>query len=254
MPASILCFGDVIALSNNLINGSIEEYKFYKKTEKSGRTGKEEDFSLFGALPYGGIIVFELRAKRFKGLSDVNLVILKDSVPEGAKDAEKNGFPLSIYSVDGENDIYRVEIPTDRLLSGKESGLFFYYYEADSFDGRIQLAGEQATELLPLEAAGKRQFLIYKGDFTTPDFFKSGTVYHIFVDRFRSSGRCKLKDGARLNPDWKNGIPEYPEYRGEPLKNNEFFGGDLYGIIEKLDYLLSIGITVIYLIQIFESV
>ncbi len=80
-----------------------------------------------------------------------------------------------------------------------------------------------------------------------------GIIYHIFVDRFRKSKESHVREGGILIEDWYSNITEYPEYPGAYLKNNTFFGGNLYGITEKLDYLASLGVSIIYLSPIFES-
>ena len=80
-----------------------------------------------------------------------------------------------------------------------------------------------------------------------------GVIYHIFIDRFNRGGRSGLKDGAVLVEDWRGGIPEYPAYPGAPLKNNTFYGGTLDGIREKLDYIRSLGVNVIYLSPVFSA-
>ena len=80
-----------------------------------------------------------------------------------------------------------------------------------------------------------------------------GIIYHVFVDRFRRVKNTPVCDDAILIDDWYSDITEYPKYPGAYLKNNTFFGGNLYGIIEKLDYLVSLGVSVIYLSPIFES-
>ena len=97
-----------------------------------------------------------------------------------------------------------------------------------------------------------RQLLIYSKKFKTPAPIH-GTMYHIFVDRFNRSGRSPIKENAILNEDWKNGVPEYAEYPGGYLKNNVFFGGDIYGVTEKLGYISSLGVKYIYLSPIFDS-
>ena len=82
---------------------------------------------------------------------------------------------------------------------------------------------------------------------------RGGVIYHIFVDRYNRGGDYTVPDGARLlRSDWKV-IPEYPEYPGAPLYNNTFWGGTLWGIIEKLDYIKSLGTTAIYLSPIFRA-
>ncbi len=80
-----------------------------------------------------------------------------------------------------------------------------------------------------------------------------GVIYHIFVDRFCKYGRSSYKGDFVLIDDWENGMVEYPAYRGGPLKNNTFFGGTLDGISEKLPFLKSLGVTILYLSPIFES-
>ena len=86
-----------------------------------------------------------------------------------------------------------------------------------------------------------------------PKKIRGGVIYHIFVDRFRRRGMVDVPDGARVvGGEWR-AIPEYPEYPGAPLYNNTFWGGTLWGIIEKLDYIKSLGTTAIYLSPIFRA-
>jgi len=80
-----------------------------------------------------------------------------------------------------------------------------------------------------------------------------GFIYHIFVDRFYKYGRSRLHGDSILNEDWENGMVQFPEVRGGPLKNNMFFGGTLDGIRKKLPFLSSLGVTILYLSPIFES-
>ena len=80
-----------------------------------------------------------------------------------------------------------------------------------------------------------------------------GVIYHVFVDRFCPGGRVPLREGAILDPDWEHGIPQFAPYNGAPLKNNKFFGGTLWGVLDKLAYLKGLGVTVLYLSPIFDS-
>ena len=100
---------------------------------------------------------------------------------------------------------------------------------------------------------GYIQLLLYNDSNNCPSWLLGGTMYHIFVDRFKSSNKCPVKKDAILNKDWYGGITEYPEYPGAYVENNVFFGGDLYGVIEKLDYIKSLGVNCIYLSPIFEA-
>lgn len=76
-------------------------------------------------------------------------------------------------------------------------------------------------------------------DFTTPDWVKDAIFYQIFPDRFAKSDQ--LRKPANLQP-W-NGPPTY----------HGFKGGDLLGVLEKLDYLSELGINAIYFNPIFAS-
>ena len=74
-----------------------------------------------------------------------------------------------------------------------------------------------------------------------PDWVSHSFVYQIFPDRFCCSGRVQLQQQMVLD-QWGS----YPTANG-------FQGGDLFGVIEKLDYLQSLGITCIYLTPVFSS-
>ncbi|MFB3895272.1 MAG: alpha amylase N-terminal ig-like domain-containing protein [bacterium] len=75
--------------------------------------------------------------------------------------------------------------------------------------------------------------------FTTPDWAKNAVCYQIFPERF-------------YNGDTANDPEKVQPWGGKPEWFN-FFGGDLDGIRQKLDYLQDLGITAIYLNPIFES-
>ncbi|MGB4437923.1 MAG: glycoside hydrolase family 13 protein [Sedimentibacter sp.] len=96
------------------------------------------------------------------------------------------------------------------------------------------------------------ELLIYDKNYDTPDWIKGGIIYHIFVDRFYKT-KILHKDGdIEIRADW-GGIPHYlPDEAGE-IKNNDFFGGNLEGIKEKLPYLLELGVTAIYLSPVFSA-
>lgn len=96
------------------------------------------------------------------------------------------------------------------------------------------------------------ELLIYEEDYTTPQWIKGGIIYHIFVDRFNKTKSLKKDGDIIIRSDW-GGIPSFlPDEDGE-IKNNDFFGGSLDGIKEKLPYLSSIGVTALYLSPIFDA-
>lgn len=98
------------------------------------------------------------------------------------------------------------------------------------------------------------QLTVYADDYFTPDFLKGGVMYQIFPDRFCRSGKPhdNIPAGRVIREDW-DGTPWYkPDHNGH-VWNNDYFGGDIAGIISKLDYLEKLGVTCIYLNPIFEA-
>ncbi|MBU1093211.1 MAG: glycoside hydrolase family 13 protein [Firmicutes bacterium] len=75
--------------------------------------------------------------------------------------------------------------------------------------------------------------------FKTPSWAKGITGYHIFPDRFH---RGNVHLDRKNIEDWDN----------KPSRIN-FFGGDIRGIINKIDYLKTFGIDAIFLTPIFTS-
>ena len=90
--------------------------------------------------------------------------------------------------------------------------------------------------------------------FHTPDWAKGAVMYQIFVDRFCNGDPTNdvvdreyfyIGDGVRRVTDWS----QNPAFMGV----REFYGGDLQGVWDKLDYLQDLGVDVIYFNPIFVS-
>ena len=83
-----------------------------------------------------------------------------------------------------------------------------------------------------------------------PDWAASSVMYQIFPDRF---GRSAGADG-RETPAW--GIPaDWNDEvgRSQPARSHQFYGGDLDGIIDHLDHLDRLGVTLLYLTPVFPG-
>ena len=187
------------------------------------------------AIRLDDTVVFCLNIPRQMAATEVTMFLFDDN---GLFSSE---FKMKWSEMRHGYDIY------ETVINVKEygTGIFWHDYKAVCGKNRSDL-----SVFSPDDAA--RQILVYSDKFTTPAPVY-GTMYHIFVDRFKRSGKTNAKDGAILNDDWENGIPEYAEHPGGYLKNNVFFGGDLYGITEKLDYIRALGVKYIYLSPIFDS-
>ena len=90
--------------------------------------------------------------------------------------------------------------------------------------------------------------------FSTPDWAKGAVIYQIYTDRFYNGDPGNdvetreyfyIGDYSSKVTDWN----KYPAAMGV----REFYGGDLQGVIDKLDYLLDLGVEVLYFNPLFVS-
>lgn len=97
------------------------------------------------------------------------------------------------------------------------------------------------------------EFVIVPG-FSTPDWAKGAVMYQIFTDRFCKGDKTNdvedreyyyIGGYSRKVTDWN----KYPDMMGV----REFYGGDLQGVIDKLDYLQELGVEVLYFNPLFVS-
>lgn len=156
-------------------------------------------------------------------------------------------FPLERRAKEG---VYSVFGGT-MVLS--EPGLYFYYFHVTKPEGGFRLfkQGDDTN----MEAGDLWQVSCIPEDFTTPDWAKGATIYQIFPDRFCKSGSPDLTGKLEpyiLHKDWNEDVYWEPDEDGEVL-NNDFFGGNFRGIIDKLDYLDEMGVGILYLNPISKS-
>ena len=86
---------------------------------------------------------------------------------------------------------------------------------------------------------------------TQPDWAKRQIMYQIFPDRFARSTSWEQRPAA---PDWAQPANwSDPVDTSEEGIGNQFYGGDLYGVIEHLDHIVSLGVTEIYLTPFFPG-
>ena len=135
-------------------------------------------------------------------------------------------------------------------LKFNQIGLYFYYFRVS---GEFFGCGKWRDGVI----CGKNdlrtwQITVYDESYETPAWMKGGTMYQIFPDRFRKVGELPIADWKVRRDDW-GGQPTYKPNEYGKVLNNDFFGGNLNGITEKLDYLQALGVTVLYLNPIFEA-
>ena len=155
--------------------------------------------------------------------------------------------PMTYNMKRGAYDIYQGKFTV------AETGLYFYHFVIIKKDSSFRLfkMGDQTN----MEAGDSWQLSCVPADFTTPDWAKGATIYQVFPDRFYKSGKCDLT--GKLEPytvheDWFEEVDWRPTPEGLVL-NNDFYGGNFKGITEKMDYIASLGTTILYLNPISKS-
>lgn len=129
-------------------------------------------------------------------------------------------------------------------------GLYFYYFEVASGGGRYAF---YADENLRAGSGGKRWQLTAYVREQSPDAFDGGIIYQIMVDRFAiGKKRFCTKKNSIYRDDW-GAAPYYAANEQGIVPNVDNFGGNLYGVADKLEYLKSLGVGCVYLNPIFEA-
>lgn len=220
----------------------------YGKSIQIEKTVGDTDVSGRGAFARGNVLTFSARVPRQLGVS---AVVLRLS-PDGGNASDT---PFVFETREGTQDVYSLSLDTAHLCDEQKSGLFYYeFLFLRGYDTLFSSSVNNVDFTLDAQSARKFKFLVFDEDYTVPEWFSGGVMYHIFLDRFcKGEGKTELRVGSKLDKDWENGIPQYAKKNGDPLANNVFFGGNLWGVIEKMDYLQSLGVTVLYLSPIFES-
>ena len=188
----------------------------------------------------------------------VNYVVPPDPYPNAS---------VTIYFRTEKNDVEEVYLVAGReryLMKKAETRENFDYYaylvmlDTQVFSYCFEIkAGDEVCYYHKCGAADAPvecyNFEIMPG-FSTPDWAKGAVMYQIFVDRFRNGDKTNdvedreyiyIGEPSRKIRDW-NCPPSNPDIRN-------FYGGDLAGVFEKLDYLQELGVEVIYFNPLFVS-
>ena len=203
----------------------------------------------FGAVPSGTDVELRLR---------VTADTLPDGVwlrlfgPEGEIETA-----MSLERTDGDSAFYMAKISVgdtpcliwyDFIVSDGEEKV--YYLNNRQGLGGIGRSSEE-------QSADSYQITVYDRDYHTPAWFRERIMYQIFPDRFfgchGETGIPKKREEYTIHYDWYEPL----SFQKHPVENgpacNDFYGGNLRGIQEKLPYLKSLGIGVIYLNPIFDA-
>lgn len=215
---------------------------------KLTKTVNDKDVSHLNSFSYSDHITFTLTAPRRAGITSVVMLMAKDG-------ESQNEYKMPLSSDYAKDDVYTLTLSAKDLCVKDDSGLFYYKLRITAgHDVYYTNSINNVDFSLSRNERASFRMLVYSDDFKTPEWACATTMYHIFVDRFyKGSKEVPFRNDAERNEDWENGIPQYAPYPGAHLENNEFFGGTLWGVEEKLDYLSELGITTIYLSPIFTA-
>lgn len=172
-----------------------------------------------------------------------------------------------MYLILETNEDIKKEIKMENKLNGiftidkykfeKENIYFYYFKSIEGENLQVKYYGKsydcgECVEYHDINNINKYQITVSKKT-ETPTWFKEGILYHIFVDRFNKTGKINNpKKNSFIYANWED-TPMYIKNKENEVIRWDFHGGNLKGIISKLNYLKSLGISVIYLSPIFKS-
>ena len=194
----------------------------------------------FGALRRGQPSMFNVRISKSTPVSGLTLVMFRPGFKE-------RFIELELQDESGDDYIYSC------VFSPNNCGLHHYYFTC-IMDGRRRYIKRTGASLGVFEGDELFQLTVFDENLYTPEWVRGGVMYQIFPDRFNKSGERheNIPSDRVIRDDW-SGTPLYlPDEKGI-VRNNDYFCGDLRGIIEKLPYIKELGVTIIYLNPIFEA-
>ena len=149
----------------------------------------------------------------------------------------------------------------------KNGQRFAFQNNADAVHWTREKGSGGAGEVgeLPKAISAIRRFrqTVYAPNFKLPDWAPDIVYYYIFPDRFRNGDKANDPQPGRdryqnhsvelhthwLDKPWRPGTGD----GSDSVHNNDFFGGDLKGITDKLDYIKALGANTIYMTPIFKA-
>ena len=235
------------------------------ETEEIYFDSKDEAYkSVYGAVATGEEVTFTLATGT--DITSASLII---------KGNENKSVPMT-KAGEAENGVQKWSATTSFAVIGE-----YTYYFAVSNGASVKVYGDDdgyygVGKVDELTSVQPYDLVVYQAGYKTPDWMKNAVVYQIFPDRFydgdASNNHAQETARGDVNyefiENWYT-LPENPEqealldketylstgaYYGDRNWSNEIYGGDLQGIIDRIDYLKALGVTVIYLNPVFSSI
>lgn len=195
----------------------------------------------FGAVSEKTQVKFTLRFPKMQNVSEAVFVVFRTGEAE-------TEIPMPLGKDGG-----IIFSEYEYVYTPEEAGIHWYYFKAKS-DGKELTIKREGVSTGSFEGTENFQLTVYAEDMKTPDWIKGGVMYQIFPDRFSigQEGRPMTPIDRELHYNWHD-LPNWKADENGKIRNDDYFGGNLRGIEDKLPYLVSLGVSVIYLNPIFEA-
>lgn len=224
--------------------------------------------SPFGAQPVGSEQAFAIAAP--DGVKQATLVIERREMSGNQEQLRYQ--PLARVAMTQDGGLWRARYRFE------QAAVYGYWFEVETAQGRYALQnnkdsvywtrekgsmGPAVVERLPENPQRIRRFrqTIHLADLRVPAWSADVVYYYVFPERFRNGDKANdpLPDrdkyqthGVERHARWLE-RPHRPGDSGDAVYNNDFFGGDLAGITQKLDEIKALGANTIYMTPIFQA-
>ncbi len=154
---------------------------------------------------------------------------------------------------------------TVRYQTPDTPAALWFCFKIESSEGPYWLCPDSTGYIGRLHNSRSNSFrlTVYRRDFETPAWFRRSVVYQIFPDRFAFSNDGTAEKGIEYHRQLGQ-TPELHQSLDEPVRHlprpfeaayspDDFYGGTLKGIREKLPYLKDLGVNCLYLNPIVEA-
>jgi glycosidase len=199
-----------------------------------------------GAQPEGGKVTLRIKTAA-NDLGSAKIRIWNSAA------AKEQFVSMSLEKSEGGTDTWAatLDLPTQPTIFwyrfALQDGSATTYYEDNlDRDGGLGTTWDQPPDY-------DYSIAVYDPKWTIPDWAKDAVVYQIFPDRFNNGDPSNDKPAGTFSYGGQTTQRKWGEPPAQPPQGSDFFGGDLEGVIRKLDYLQKLGVTLIYFNPIFAS-
>lgn len=237
----------------------------------------------FGAQPAGSEISFSIGNDR-PGLQRATLVIERRQMTGNQEQLAYE--PVARIAMTPQSRGLGVGFQASYRFAA--TGVYGYWFEIETAQGKYALQnnkdsvywtrekgsmGVATVERLPSNLNRVRRYrqTVYAADFQVPAWARDVVYYYVFPERFRNGDTANdpRPGGGRPQDRYQDrDVERHARWNEKPFKpagpgekgdgsdalfNNDFFGGDLQGLIDKLDYIQGLGANALYLTPVFRA-